>query len=213
MRTRMIFRLVAAVALGGCAPSMVWQKYGITQEQANIETAQCKLLAQYTPDPGTIPVPPMANATSQAWMNYSAEMLHSANVEKAVNNTYNLCMQAKGWTLVPARASSSYGAIAWDRMTGRSGWSWSQATAERASELALSQCGDSGCKVVLQSGPGQCTAYNRRPQARWRSFAHDAGRRADGCARQLSERQRRRVRPEVQQLQRLGTGVLSLLQR
>ena len=51
-----------------------------------------------------------------------------------------------------------YGAIAWDEETGKRGWSWNQATAERAAELALSECGATGCKVIMSSGREMCAA-------------------------------------------------------
>ena len=56
----------------------------------------------------------------------------------------------------PARGG--YGAIAWDEETGKRGWSWNQATAERAEELALSECGATGCKVIMRSGREMCAA-------------------------------------------------------
>jgi hypothetical protein len=40
-----------------------------------------------------------------------------------------------GWGLVivsPTPALAQYGAIAWDRETGKYGWSWNQATLEHA---------------------------------------------------------------------------------
>ena len=46
-------------------------------------------------------------------------------------------------TAVPAHAQ--YGAIAWDKETGKQGWSWSQQTQARADEVALSACGTTGC--------------------------------------------------------------------
>ena len=62
-------------------------------------------------------------------------------------------------TLLPtAPAVAGYGAIAWDKETGRSGSSWDQSTAAKAKELALSHCGASGCKVVMESGAKQCLA-------------------------------------------------------
>jgi hypothetical protein len=57
---------------------------------------------------------------------------------------------------VPAVAG--YGAIAWDKETVRSGWSFDQSTAAKAKEVALSQCGTSGCKVVMESAAKQCSA-------------------------------------------------------
>jgi clan AA aspartic protease (TIGR02281 family) len=55
-------------------------------------------------------------------------------------------------------ASAPYGAIAWDKETGRSGWSWGQATAAKSKEVALIRCAASGCKVVMESGANQCLA-------------------------------------------------------
>ena len=64
-----------------------------------------------------------------------------------------------GATVLPAApAVAGYGAIAWDKETGRSGWSWDQSTAAKAKEVALSQCGTSGCKVVMESAAKQCSA-------------------------------------------------------
>jgi hypothetical protein len=79
---------------------------------------------------------------------------------------------------VPAVAG--YGAIAWDKETGRSGWSWDQSTAAKAKEVALSQCGTSGCKVVMESAAKQCSALatteNRKHiGAAWRT-TQDAAR-------------------------------------
>jgi Domain of unknown function (DUF4189) len=47
-------------------------------------------------------------------------------------------------------AFAGYGAIAWDKETGKYGWSRNQATAEKAAELAISGCGATGCKVVIR---------------------------------------------------------------
>jgi S1-C subfamily serine protease len=55
-------------------------------------------------------------------------------------------------------ASGAYGAIAWDGETGRRGWSWNQHTQSRADEVALSECGATGCKVIMRSGRGMCAA-------------------------------------------------------
>jgi Trypsin-like peptidase domain/Domain of unknown function (DUF4189) len=51
-----------------------------------------------------------------------------------------------------------FGAIAWDRQSGRRGWSSNQPTAQRAEEVALSQCGTSGCEVITRSGRSMCGA-------------------------------------------------------
>ena len=57
----------------------------------------------------------------------------------------------------PAFAAGG-GAIAWDRETGKYGASWNQPTPKRAAEAAISQCGASGCKVVLKVRPMMCGA-------------------------------------------------------
>jgi len=57
----------------------------------------------------------------------------------------------------PARAAE-YGAIAWDKQTGKSGWSWNQPTQKQADEKALAECGTSGCKVIIRAGSAMCGA-------------------------------------------------------
>jgi Domain of unknown function (DUF4189) len=47
-------------------------------------------------------------------------------------------------------AFAAYGAIAWDKQSGRYGWSKNQANQQKADELAVSGCGASGCKVVIR---------------------------------------------------------------
>ena len=59
-------------------------------------------------------------------------------------------------TAVPALAE--YGAIAWDKETGKRGWSWNQQTQSRADEMALSECGATGCKVIMRTGRAMCAA-------------------------------------------------------
>lgn len=59
-------------------------------------------------------------------------------------------------TAVPAFAQ--YGAIAWDKETGKQGWSWSEQTKARADEVALSACGTTGCKVIMRTGRKECAA-------------------------------------------------------
>jgi hypothetical protein len=55
-------------------------------------------------------------------------------------------------------ARGDYGAIAWDRQSGRRGWSWNQPTAQRADEVALSECGASNCAVITRTGRTMCGA-------------------------------------------------------
>jgi hypothetical protein len=71
-----------------------------------------------------------------------------------------VALLAFGYTLVPAiPAAAGYGAIAWDRATGKYGVSWNQPTGKRAEEAALGECGASGCKVVGRVGPRMCGAF------------------------------------------------------
>ncbi len=70
-----------------------------------------------------------------------------------------VALLAFGYTLLPTMpASAGYGAIAWDRDTGKYGVSWNQPTGKRAEEVALGDCGASGCKVVGRVGPRMCGA-------------------------------------------------------
>jgi hypothetical protein len=57
---------------------------------------------------------------------------------------------------VPAFAE--FGAIAWDKETGKRGWSWNQQTQSRADEVALSECGATGCKIIMRTGRRECAA-------------------------------------------------------
>jgi hypothetical protein len=60
--------------------------------------------------------------------------------------------------LIAAPALAEYGAIARDEGADKSGASWRQPTQQRADEVAISECGTSGCKVVIRAGPGMCGA-------------------------------------------------------
>jgi len=69
-------------------------------------------------------------------------------------------LPALGATLLvalPVRAAE-YGAIAWDAASGKHAARWHEATAKRAGEAAVSDCGASGCKIVTTIGPGMCGA-------------------------------------------------------
>src|SRR5271165_5681294 len=55
-------------------------------------------------------------------------------------------------------APGGYGSIAWDKETGKRGWSWNQPSGQRAAELALSECGATGCKVIMRTGRAMCAA-------------------------------------------------------
>ena len=64
-----------------------------------------------------------------------------------------------GVPAIPSPAApGGYGAIAWDAESGRRGWSWNQITADRADEVALSECGATGCKVIMRTGRAMCAA-------------------------------------------------------
>ena len=63
---------------------------------------------------------------------------------------------ASGLIAVPAHAQ--YGAIAWDKETGKYGASWNQDTPKRAEEVALGDCGATGCKVIIRTRRTLCAA-------------------------------------------------------
>ena len=81
-------------------------------------------------------------------------------------------------TAVPALAE--YGAIAWDKETGKYGASWNEATAQRAAEAALSQCGATSCKVVIRPGRKECAALATTENGK---YAGGAARRDRDAAR------------------------------
>jgi hypothetical protein len=56
---------------------------------------------------------------------------------------------------VPALAG--FGAVAWDKETGKAGWIWNQPTAQKATEKALSECGATGCRIVIKP-TSECAA-------------------------------------------------------
>jgi|GEM_PF-941044 hypothetical protein len=62
-----------------------------------------------------------------------------------------LALFAFGFALLPALpAAAGFGAIAWDRESGKAGWVWNQPTAKDAAAKALSECGASGCQLVIK---------------------------------------------------------------
>jgi hypothetical protein len=75
---------------------------------------------------------------------------------------------------------AAYGAIAWDKVSGKRGWSWNQPTAKKAAEVALSECGASGCKVVIHTGAGVCAALATTADGK---FAGGAARKTKDDAR------------------------------
>ena len=69
-----------------------------------------------------------------------------------------VALLAFGYGLSPGTSAlAGYGAIAWDRETGKTGWVWKQPTPRKAAEMALSQCGASGCRLVVKPTPA-CAA-------------------------------------------------------
>ena len=52
--------------------------------------------------------------------------------------------------LIAVPALAEYGAIAWDSETGKYGASWHKATAKSAAETAISECGATGCKIIIR---------------------------------------------------------------
>jgi hypothetical protein len=70
-----------------------------------------------------------------------------------------VALLAFGYGMLPsAPALAGFGAIAWDKESGKSGWIWNQPTAQKAAEMALSECGASGCKVIVRTIAKQCAA-------------------------------------------------------
>ena len=59
------------------------------------------------------------------------------------------------------------------RGSGKYGVSWNQPTAQRAEEVAVAECGATGCKVVAKVGPKMCgalatTGDGKHAGAAWR---------------------------------------------
>jgi len=85
-----------------------------------------------------------------------------------------LALLAFAYTLLPAiPAFAGFGAIAWDRDTGKYGASWNEPTGKAAEEKARSECGTTGCKIVARIRPGMCGALattedNKQAGAAWR---------------------------------------------
>lgn len=53
-------------------------------------------------------------------------------------------------------AQAQYGAIAYDQVNCAWGRSWNYGTPQQAASVALAECHQAGCKVVLEIGPHQC---------------------------------------------------------
>jgi clan AA aspartic protease (TIGR02281 family) len=70
-------------------------------------------------------------------------------------------------------ASGFYGAIAWDKDTGKYGASWNQDTQKGADQVALSDCGVTSCKIVIRTSRAMCAAL----------ATNDSGKYAGGASR------------------------------
>ena len=69
-----------------------------------------------------------------------------------------IALAALGYTLMPGGSVlAGYAAIAWDRESGKIGSVWNQPTPKKAADMALSQCGASGCRLVIKPTTA-CTA-------------------------------------------------------
>ena len=77
-------------------------------------------------------------------------------------------------TAMPAFAQ--YGAIAWDKETGKYGASWNQDTPKRAEEVALGECGATSCKVVIRPGRRECAALATTENGKYAGGAARRGR-------------------------------------
>ena len=82
--------------------------------------------------------------------------------------------------LTPAPAFAQYGAVAWDKETGKYGASWNQDTPKRAEEVAVGECGATGCKVVIRPGRRECAALATTENGK---YAGGAARRDRDAAR------------------------------
>jgi hypothetical protein len=62
-----------------------------------------------------------------------------------------------------AASAAEYGAIAYDVASGHIGYSWHGPTVANANAAALSACGMTGCRIVIEIGPGLCGALATAP--------------------------------------------------
>jgi hypothetical protein len=86
-----------------------------------------------------------------------------------------------GWIMVGASsARAEYGAISWDRETGKYGASWNQPSPQKAAEAALGDCGTSGCKVIIRTRQATCAALATTENGK---YAGGASRRDRDAAR------------------------------
>jgi hypothetical protein len=79
---------------------------------------------------------------------------------------------------VPSSAVGQYGAIAWDEETGKYGASWNQDTPKRAEEVALGECGATGCKIIIRTRQATCAALATNESGKYASGASRGDREA-----------------------------------
>lgn len=88
---------IGAAALAGCAPT-VWVRPDTTPEQFSMDRAHCQLMAEGTnPDLGA----PTVNTGSfkrDLAANVGLGLVHGLAQGMAVNHTFELCMQANGYS-------------------------------------------------------------------------------------------------------------------
>lgn len=86
-----------------------------------------------------------------------------------------------------APAFAGFGAIAYDQATGRYGFSWNEATQDRASGLARKDCGGDNCRVIPVP-PAKCgalaTTGNPKESNAWGASIRDQNSAAELAAMQ-----------------------------
>jgi Domain of unknown function (DUF4189) len=75
-----------------------------------------------------------------------------------------------------APAFAGFGAIAYDQATGRYGFSWNEATQDRANQLARKDCGSDKCQLIPVP-PAKCgalaTTDNPKESTAWGASVRD----------------------------------------
>jgi Domain of unknown function (DUF4189) len=74
-----------------------------------------------------------------------------------------MAIGAMGVMIGGGPALADFGAIAYDQHNCAVGRSWHYGNPQKASDVALAECGHRGCKVILEVGPGQCGAIAVTP--------------------------------------------------
>jgi hypothetical protein len=55
-------------------------------------------------------------------------------------------------------AEAKYGAVAYDKASGKPGFGWNNNTQLSADTQAMRECASTGCKVIFRVGPRRCGA-------------------------------------------------------